>query len=292
MSAEADWVSKILETCTRGGGLMLGVWDGEDLIGTIACRPLGRTVVGLSVSLARAFMIEGLCVSPKWRGKHLAGWLIAWVDHWMNQDGPNAFFWSRETPTPVLGTAISCTTYAYLRIPTLPTSGPVDIKSLALKDLKAMWDLSATSWAYEDASTVVPTTLDCKGLRAWIDTEGRIVLLADSQRRVRETGAPIYEVVWCGKSDREAIVLSCPTEEDRDWMRRMLEVLADRILPMDPTNGGGLLFATTALHQGGAQPSWSHPWTYGTSGCHATYIYNYMPPAFWNCRTILARAEI
>ena len=155
-----------------------------------------------------------------------------------------------------------------------------------------MWDVSASKWVHENPHTIVPNSLDCKGLHAWIDDAGRITVMADSNRHVRNTGEPIYEVVWCGRSNRETTTLFCAEEKDRRPIRNMLEVLASSILASDPTCRGGLLFVSSALHQGGANSDWSHPWSVGTSGCHATYIYNYMPPAFWNCRAIFARSEL
>jgi len=284
-------IHKILEDPT---GLALGVQDtAGSLVGTILCRSLvptgGELCVGTDVALPIAYRIEGLCVHPSWRGRHLAGWLIAWVDYRMNREGPNAFFWAREVPTAVHGTNISLHTYAYARIADLRTARadymPAQAVRVPWSDIQRMWARSAAGW--KSSSRIVGTRLfteDAERMEAWTDSEsGQVVILADTMRKAREDNEPIWEVQWCGWRTLAGNLLSARHEDD---FRRLLEPVA--------TSDGrkGVIFASDARMQGGAKMSWPLPWKFGTSGFHAIYIYNYMPPAFWTCELIALRSEV
>lgn len=284
-------VRKILEDPT---GLALGVTDSEgSLVGTILCRSLVPTgaelCVGTGVVLPAAYRIEGLCVHPSWRGRHLAGWLIAWIDYRMNREGPNAFFWAREVPTSVHGTDISLHTYAYAKIADLRAARsdyiPVQAARVSWHDIQGMWAKSAAGW--KSSGRIVGTRLfaeDADRMEAWTDTQtGQVVILADTARRTRKDNEPIWEVQWCGWRTMADTLFPARPEDD---FRRLLETVA--------TSDGrkGILFASDALIQGGAKMSWPLPWTFGTSGFHAIYIYNYMPPTFWTCEVIALRSEV
>jgi GNAT superfamily N-acetyltransferase len=284
-------VRAILEDTT---GLALGVSDGDGvLMGTILCRsivPAGaKLCVGTDVSLPIAYRIEGLCVHPDWRGKHLAGWLIAWVDYQMNREGPNAFFWAREVPAAIHGTNISLHTYSYCRITDLRIARQrymsVQAIRISWSDICKMWANSATGWRSSDR--IVGTRLfseDAERMEAWTNNEsGQVVILADTMRRTREDNEPIWEVQWCGWRTLSGNLLPARQEDD---FRRLLETAATA------DTRKGVLFASDVWMQGGAKQGWPLPWKFGTSGFHAIYIYNYMPPTFWTCELIALRSEV
>ena len=285
-------------------GLAFGVAENNgDLVGTILCRALvpagGELCVGTEATLEKAYRIEGLCVHPAWRGRHLAGWLIAWVDYTMNREGPNAFFWAREVPTGAHGTDISMHTYAYARIADLRKAradyAPVNAIQLSWKDMAEMWAKSAPAWKSD--GRIVGTRLfaeDAERMEVWTDTDtSQVIILADTMRRTRgakgsavggdPANEPIWEVQWCGWRTMMGTLL--PARQEADF-RRLLETVA--------TIGrqGGLIFVSDALMQGGAKMSWPLPWKFGTSGFHAIYIYNYMPPTFWTCELVALRSEV
>lgn len=225
---------------------------------------------------------------PAWRGRHLAGWLIAWVDYRMNQDGPNAFFWAREVPTGVHGTDISLHTYAFVSLAALRARNPLNVATIAVRvpweDVVAMWAKSAHTW--KSNSRIVGTRLfaeDAERMEAWTDIKtGQLIIVGDTMRRTRVANEAIWEVQWCGWRTLGGTLLPARTEDD---FRPLLETAMLE-------SGWGVLFASDAVMQGGARMDWPLPWKFGTSGFHAIYIYNYMPPTFWTCKFIALRSEV
>ncbi len=292
MDASPAWVRSVIQ---EDDTLVLGAVGADgSLVGTIACRSVvssgGILLVGTEAVLQKAYRIEGLCVHPEWRGKHLAGWLIAWVDYIMNRDGPNAFFWSREVPTGVHGTDLAIHTYAHLD-PTklqrpIVMSSP-NLKRIPWSEMQRLWERSASSW--RGRTSIVSDRLfeeDGTRMEAWFDQDtSRVILIADTFRKTRGENRPILEVQWCGWLTIVGTLLSAKDGED---FRHVLEAVALQ------QRGGQhpILFATDAVCQGGARMGWPLPWKFGTSGFHAIYLYNYMPPKFWDCTVTVVRGEI
>ena len=292
LDAKADWVERILR---EPDCWTLGVRDTQhSLIATLVCRSLlpdgGRFCVGDGVSLGSAYIIEGLCVAPAWRGHHLAGWLIAWIDYLRGQTGPHLFVWSRETRMPTYQTNITCDTYAYVKILDLHVrdlvtggaeGGEESMIPVDWSTFRSAWDVDALL----SPTTLLPTVLPRHGdLRVFYNKHsGQIVVFSDTHRCTRgEHPVRIWEVVWCGVWATDRLRLS----EEGDDFRESLEMAALHL------GEDGLVFATSAVHQGGCTAAWGRPWTYGRSGFHTSYLYNFMPPAFWTCRLFLLRNEL
>jgi hypothetical protein len=262
LDADAAWVAERLRIPNTV--LLAAITSQGRILGTIVCAPFSESRVRIgSAELPTLWVIEGLCIHREFRGKHLAGWLIAWVDHWMCRE-PQAFLWSRELPTPVLGTAIQCATYGYVRGADIrnPT---LRLDPFAWSDFRQYWAAAAPSWSLDSA--IVPTTLPTHvpDLRVW--SCGTILLcIAATRRRTIPGGEAISEIIWMGRMAEEGLQ---PWEGPGP--KAVLESAAALL--------GGVLFGSTLPHQGGIQ-SWPHPWSVGNSGVHATYLYNFMPPSF------------
>lgn len=272
--ATEDWVRPLLENASN---LILAAKHQGRIVGTIACTGLGPTRMG-PTTFPVLFCIEGLCIAPPWRGNHLAGWLIAWVDHFMNQTGPRAFLWSRESPTCTDISYISSHTYGYIDttyISAIDTQGLPVLSSVRFEEFQSAWTAAAASW---DASyALFPTSL-LHPLSVW--RCGDTYLAVADTRRISTAGANIWEVVWCG-------TFAAPFAGSED-ARRMLETLVvEGAFPR-----GALVFCTSAPYQGGITRHWPRPWIYDTAGVHTTYLYNFMPPAFHDLRVLLPRVDL
>jgi len=69
-----------------------------DLIATVASRPLDGTFVRQNeVMTQRFFEVDCLVLHPDWRGKGLAGWLLAWLDLITSREEPVIHTWMRES---------------------------------------------------------------------------------------------------------------------------------------------------------------------------------------------------
>lgn len=272
---EPEWVASVLASNT----FALIVRENQAIVGSIVCRGIGSEGFRLgSLGLPNAYMIEGLCIHPQWRGQHLAGWLIAWVDHLANTTGPQAFFWSREAPPRDL-TYVASHTYAYL-----PLSGVASrrieetgLTAIPWEAFRRIWASYVPRWNVEEAA--FPTELPADPLRVWrLCNETMYVVVSDTRRWTR-AGRKIWEVQFCGD-------LYTPWEANTE-ARDVLEAVGSLLA----TEGDGLLFVSSAPWQGGCT-TWPRPWVVGTAGYHTTYIYNYMPPVFHRLATLFLRNEL
>lgn len=274
---EPEWIAALLSTSNT---FALIVRNGGAVVGSIVCRGISDGPFRLgSLTLPNAYMIEGLCIHPDWRGQHLAGWLIAWVDHLANATAPQAFFWSREAP-PRDPTYVASHTYAYL-----PLSG-VASRRLEETGLTVVpWDTFRRIWASyvprwdgsgEAAEAAFPTQLPMDPLLVWRKADVYAVV-SDTRRWTRD-GRKIWEVQFCGD-------LYAPWEA-KEGARDVLESIGAVLVSKE----NGLLFVTSAPWQGGCT-NWPG-WVVGTAGHHTTYIYNYMPPVFHRLATLFLRNEL
>ena len=106
-------------------------------------------------------------------------------------------------------------------------------------------------------------------------------MVVSPTERVSATGTPIYEIVWSGKYTEGVLA---PAHGDLSFQQLLNGIAC--LLP-----AGGVLFGTSDPCGGGVQAGWAG-WNVGTSGVHALYMYNYMPPAFGACRIHTIREEL
>lgn len=282
----ADWWMDIsvedVAAYLRDDAVILGLLlDGEDILASIASVPFsqGATVMSHGATLAPSAMrvIEGLCVRTDVRGAGVAGHMIAWADAETSRTAPVVHLWARELPhMPPMSTAIALNVYAYLDCATArvdacrPLPPP---ERIALSEVIAPSRPPVPSYIV----SLAPNNR-CGRLMAWRCGSATVVV-ADTRRKTRRDGRPIYEVVWCMEAATAA------TATPIEW-RTVLEAVGAHLSPT------ALLFASSARAQGGADSTWGAPWHYGTSGVHALYLYNYMPPSFGGCEVYCMREEL
>lgn len=253
--------------------------------GTVVATPLspGEVTMSHGARLDRVYVVEGLCVSAAYRGRGLAGHLIALIDATIVRlHGPTALLWSRElSRVPYFSTAIQTATYAFLRCAdvrgrvAMPVAWPWD-------DVCALW--TANRWRFLGIVASLPDNRrgTLCGWKVTIDGAEKLVIVSNTGRRTH-AGLPIHEVVWCGWMPTSSILYAAAAGQD---YRRVIEAIA--------TQYEGLLFASSAIQGGQASKAWEDEglWRVGTSGIHAWYIYNYLPPAFGNCEIHALREEL
>jgi GNAT superfamily N-acetyltransferase len=276
--------------------LALGVFnprmDGQ-LLATIVARPLTDEGVELCVGekgrVEGAYIVEGLCVDPAWRGKHLAGWLISWVDYLLSRDRPRLFLWSREAPTALSTTNITNALYAYIRSRDLPVATDPHLRPVAWDTFRTLWANATPHWSCTTAvfPTALPSTQE--RLRVWLHELWGIVVVLSDTRRYTEGGETVWEVQWCGSVDGDNRMLPWDKKGD-PRMAQMLTFLVGELV--GSSKNEVILFVTDVPHQGGATTEWYQPWHVGRSGFHQTYMYNFMPPAFWSMTVMLPRWEL
>lgn len=296
---ETQWVASILADPST---TVLAVYSGganRQIVGSIVCRGLAKGSFRLgSLVLPNAYIIEGLCLDPAWRGQHLAGWLIAWIDHIVNASGPQAFFWSREAPPRDI-TYIASHKYSYLPLKNdVKLVGNSEIVEISWTDFQHIWASHAQRWNHLEIAAF-PTSLPDDSLYVW-RLGANYAVVSDTRRRTRTRtlkSETIWEVQFCGNlcdplaklDERESEEKGEEkSEEKSEEVRKMLEAVGALIFKK---KGSGLLFVTSAAWQGGCT-QWSHPWIVGTAGYHTTYIYNYMPPAFHKMAPLFLRNEL
>lgn len=274
----ADWWMDIsiedIDAYVRDPAVVVGLLlDGTEILASIASVPFSQGVTTMShgASLAPNAMrvIEALCVREDLRGGGIAGHMIAWADAETSRGGPVVHLWAREIPhMPAVSTAIALHVYAYLDCAyARPDACQPQPERIALEAVLPPPRPSASSYIL----SLTPSGR-CGRLLAWRCGTATIVV-ADTRRKTRKEDRPIYEVVWCGAG------------AEMDW-RTVLEAVGAQL------GATALLFASSARAQGAARATWGAPWQYGTSGIHALYLYNYMPPSFGDCEVYCMREEL
>lgn len=274
LDAEPEWLSTYLRDPTV---YVLAAHDAEfNILATIFSTPAGRTYMSHGAILQELRVIEGLCVAPALRSKGVAGQMIAAMDYYTSDNGPVAHIWSRELPyAPPLSTAAQVSTYAYINCKNAQARAAVSRASW--EDLQHLWAVHRVRALGGVAAIVLEEPHARRGdLEVWravYNDVTHVVVVTHTRRRTRATHEPIYEVVWCGAHIAAAT-----------HMKLCLESVAAQYT--------GLLFVSSVRHGGGADSSWEFPWVYGTSGAHAWYLYNYIPPAFGSCELHAIREEL
>ena len=286
----SDWHMDVTEADVRtylddpAVVVLIAFQQGGLLEGTIVATPLspGEVTMTHGARLDRVYVIEGLCVGNAFRGKGLAGHLIAHIDLYIARNrGPTALLWSRELATvPYFSTAIQTATYAYLNCAEMRRYSP---------PIPLPWDEFCDLWSANRTRFlgIVASVPDNRRgtLCAWkvvVDDATKLVVVANTGRRTH-TGQPIHEVLWCGWMPTQTILYAAARGQS---YRLAIESIA--------TQYTGLLFASSTIQGGQASKAWEDEgvWHYGTSGVHAWYIYNYLPPMFGDCEIHALREEL
>jgi hypothetical protein len=203
------------------------------------------------------------------------------MDAFTSSRHPVAHLWCREIPAASFwDTALRVDTYGYRR-----TGGEASAlvpSVLPWDSFARLWESRARTWVHDAAPCIIVTSPSNRKRRNRVyHAAGLIAVVADTSRTGGSSAEPIYEIVWSGKY---ADGVLSPATPDLNF-KQLLDAIA-ATLPE-----GGVLFATSGCDTGGVRTDWSD-WNVGRSGAHATYIYNYMPPAFGACRILMIRDEI
>lgn len=276
--------------------IALGYFEESDasgrLLGTIFAVPLMvNTDTGTALqtntggAVRNAVVVEGLCVHSELRGHGLAGFLLSHIDSFVTRTkGPTAFLYSRELSTkPLFSTALCTDMYAFKKCGggTAVTARPAQI---AWTEFERLWISNAARWCTTTTPCIVSLVPSNVRNDLYIYSQNGLVVVVSNTQRKTHRHEQIYEVQWCGTTD--GINILNPIDVTRSLnLKRCLDDIAASL-------EHGLLFICGALAAAGCDAvSWDG-WTYGTSGAHALYIYNYMPPAFGTCRIHMIRSEI
>lgn len=259
------------------------------IVGSIVSTPLtrGDTHMSHGAHLRHVHYIEGLCIHGMYRSKGLAGTMIAHIDGTTTRlFGPVALLWSRELPSkPFFSTALHTATYAYL--PCHRATRQVALREVPWDEFCHLWENNCHR--FSGIVATVPTNRR-GGLRIWeAETQGatKLAVVADT-RRITKDGGPVYEVIWCGWRITNLLFSACEGQHYRAFLESVASQYAR------PGDRPPLFFATSIETGGMAKKRWEDkgPWIYGTSGVHATYLYNYLPPSFGNCLVHAIREEL
>jgi hypothetical protein len=264
----------------------LGLWKGDTLIATIFSVPIGTTLMSHGGLIRNMRVIEGLCVSPAYRSKGLAGFMIAHADAFTSYKfGVCAHLWARELDSyPLINTALTVDYYGYRA-----TGGIKDetIRSIPWDSFVQLWTSNSSKWVLATGGSrpaepciVATEPANRRGRNTVYFGYGGLAVISDTERTGAD-GKHIYEIVWSGRFDAGGLM---PATADFDFKQLMDGVAS--LLP-----GGGVLFGTCAPSCGGLRADWEG-WAVGRSGHHALYLYNYMPPAFGACRIHIVRDEL
>lgn len=263
MEATKEWVESLFD----GVKLALGVRTKEGLlIGTILSRKTGGKLIGMNLGMSltsdRVFIIEGLCVQTKYRGQHMASWMISWMDYFTSEHGPVAHLFSRELESvPFLSNAVEVETYGYVETYKIKESQTRSITLLDHHVYKSKWmELLDQLYLKNKPNVALGTGLiDSDDMMCFVcwGMENGSVLISNTHRKTTKNQT-IYEVIFCMGKNTELLLTSVGYE-------------------LEKRGEGGVLFGTNSLYHGALNASFSEPWKFGTSGYHATYFYNYLP---------------
>jgi hypothetical protein len=268
MDSTDDWVANYVDDPTV---YIFLLFENGLIIGSIVSTPMtrGKTIFSNGTVLYDVRVIEGLCIHRKERGKHLAEFLISYMDWYTASIRPTVHLWSRElTATPLVHTAIQLSTYAYIEC--AKAKPRIPCKQMLMSDFQTYWKTYIESHGIASPSIFTSNPIIRRGdIYVWHTLNNEhIAVITNTRRIMRRTMLPIYEVVWINSISAA-------------WF---LESIAATLQ--------GVLFASSARSSGGANADWPAPWVYGQSGVHAWYIYNYTPPGFGNCELNIIREEI
>jgi len=305
LDAEAKWVETYL---ADSGVICLGMFDAVgNLAATIVSVPIagpGRCEMSHGGYLLPGTMrvIEGLCVLKRLQKTGLAGLMIQFMDAWTSKTRPVAHLWARESAmTPFFSTAVRTDVYALLKTRKMVRSGlaaPLSVVSMDWPEFVKLWQKSFYSWMVMDGTGKKPPCILATipysrsgHLDVWVvkksaervGEEQKVVVVSNTRRRAVPGDEVIYEVIWCGYVRNGVLT---PNRGDRGF-RPIIESVGAQY-------PDSFLFASSGNMGGQACSEWTKTglWSYGSSGVHSWFLYNYMSPAFGSCEMYMIRDEI
>ena len=272
MDARPEWVRTYV--CDPSVIVLVAYDATAQLIATIVSTPLNGTVyMSHGASLRNTVrVIEGLVVHSAHRGKGVAGAMIHEMDVLTSTRAPTCHLWSREIPyEPFVTTAIQTSTYAYIPCGAAAAVAHATATCAPWADFQRFWTQHVASvlrrrTPYLVLDTVNPRRDDMTVWKVVVRECVHIVVVSNTRRKQVSTDAPVFELVWIGAPQQTHV-------------REALECVAAQL-------ASGVLFVSCA------DETWPSPWQYGTSGAHAWYMYNYMPPAFGSVEIHAIREEL
>jgi hypothetical protein len=263
MDATTEWINSLFDTSK----IVLGVYGKSGkLIGTIMSRKIGGSLIGSNLGMTltadRIFVIEGLCIDELFRGKHLAGWLISYMDFISSMYGPVSHIFSRElNSVPFLSNAVEVETYGYVETSKIKESQTKKITEMPSYMFPERWNEIIDSFGIKSNTSLVynNSVIDKNDIFCFVcyGMKYGLVLIVDTHRKTKKD-LKVYEVVFCMGEQSELLLNSVGYELEKSMK-------------------GGVLFGTDSIYHGALNASFSDPWKFGTSGYHATYFYNYLP---------------
>jgi hypothetical protein len=278
MRSPENWIGSYLRDSEV---VALGLFCGDELFATIFSVPLGATELSNGGMIQNLRIIEGLCVAPAARGRGVAGFMIGHADAFTSYKlGICAHLWSRELSAPPFwDTALRTDLYGYTHA--RGTAAAPELQTMPWSDFVALWTAAAPHFVATAAPCiVVAAPANRRGRNSVYYGFGALMVISNTERTGPGSEA-IYEIVWSGRYNGRALM---PAGADFDFQHLAAAIAG--VLP-----AGALLFGTASPDCGGVAAGWSG-WSMGYSGAHATYIYNYMPPAFGSCRILMVRDEL
>jgi len=283
----------VLRYLVKSNVYIFGIFqiDTMKLIGTIVSTPLtdGSTLMSHGARLSNVRVIEGLCIHRDFRGSGIAGFLIGYMDAFTSQLNrvPVVHLWGREmSKMPFLTTALRTDSYAY-KVCTRKPPGQF-LNFMAWDEFCDLWKTSSPHWIHDKVPRIVatcPLSLHC-AFDVWtypadsLVPDRPVVVVSNTHRKTRDKHLTIYEVVWCGYMRNNILY---PAKSSIQY-KQIIDDISNQY--------NGLLFASSAVYNGGANILWGADWNYGKSGMHAWFLYNYIPPSFGNCELLTIRDEL
>jgi hypothetical protein len=281
-----DWISRYVEDPRVIILCLVREYDAETggkILASIMSVPFtdGLTAMSHGAQIRNVRVIEGLCVHPEIRGSGIAGIMINRMDivtHRMF--GPTAHLWAREeaySPSALLLTsAINSHQYGYMRCQ--DANARLTCTKMDWSTFSTYWASNCFSWLRDGPAIVAEIPSNRRGdITVWLGypySSGQDVVVVVNTQRYSDDGA-IYEVLWCGSIKEGKLY---PVSKWTDY-GTLIESIASK--------HKGIFFATDEYVH-----IWTGPWIFGKSGYHSWYLYNYLPPAFGNCKLHAIREEI
>ncbi len=213
LDAEESWVQTVLSSPKN---YVLGVFHNNTLVGTIVSRPAvgesenpNRSVGSLILLGEKGYIhdsrvIEGLCVDKAWRGKHLAGWLIAWIDYWTDRIKPTVHFWLREVPYTWIQTTELCAhVYGFVKTADLPQITAIQRplpERMVFSEFQKLWQEAMYNWR-SPTSFISTTPFSERGEEECWEVwkyQKWLIVIQNTRRKTSPENLPIWEVAWIG----------------------------------------------------------------------------------------------